>query len=114
MQAAAQRQCLQLRCAARCTAILTCTAGYPLAMRRSTAPALWLWLQVAMHDATTLCATADPHQPLAPPTGLSVHKAFSSNMVLQAEAPTVFGRGVPGSTVSVTVDSNDKTSATVV
>ena len=39
--------------------------------------------------------------PPAPATTLTVHRAFSSHMVLQAEAPVLFGTASPSSTVRV-------------
>jgi len=36
---------------------------------------------------------------------LSLHRVFSDSMVLQAEAPRVYGKGTPGSTVTVRVGS---------
>jgi len=46
-------------------------------------------------------------------SSFSLHRAFSSSMVLQAEAPTVFGTGKPGSTVRVSIAAGSRTTATV-
>jgi len=47
------------------------------------------------------------------PSGvLALHKVFSSSMVLQAEAPRVYGSAAPGSAVTVRVDDQVHVTAT--
>eukprot|EP01047_Picozoa_sp_COSAG01_P067037 COSAG01_NODE_9381_length_2462_cov_1.555226_1_plen_134_part_00 len=60
-----------------------------------------------------LLAAARAAQAHAQNTTFSLHRAFSPSMVLQAEAPTVFGSGKPGSSVRVSISSASTVATTV-